>query len=153
MSEKILFGSLDTLELLLFLSPKKYITSGAIRKKFDVIAPETIRNKLNKRVQEGSIEKKTKKGDHAGDDRTEFKLTDAGAKLRVKLVERTIEVMYDVINRIVKQKTATNEPFQNKNQQIEDFIYAFSEDCAGLIGNEVLREQQGVLKKLLSKIL
>lgn len=153
MSEKILFGSLDTLELVLFLSPKKYITSSIIRKKFPKIFSETIRHKLKKLGQQGFVEKRTKKGEYAGDDRTEFKLTDTGTKLRLKLVERTIEVMYDVINRIVKKKTVVTEIKEDKSRHIEDFIYAFSEECEAMLDNEKLKEQLGVLKKLLTKLL
>lgn len=153
MSKKVLFGSLDTLAILLFLSPKKYITSGIIRRQFSSIEPGTIYKKLKKLEQQGIVEKKTKKGDYAGDDRTEFKLTEDGAKMRIKLVERGLEVLYDVINKIVKQKTA-EEPFiEDKEEQIENFLLEFSRECLSLVDKETLKEQQQVLKKLLYKLL
>jgi len=109
MSKKVLFGSLDTLAILLFLSSKKYITSGIIRREFNSIEPGTIYKKFKKLEQQGIIEKKTKKGNFAGDDLAEFKLTEDGAEMRGKLVERGLEVMYDVVDRIVKQKTTVRE--------------------------------------------
>lgn len=110
MSEKIFFGFLDTLELLLFLSPKKYITSKIIRKKFNKIPSPTLRSKLKKLVQQGFIKKKIKAGDFAGDDRTEFKLTVRGVDMRNRLVKRGVEVLFDVIEKIVEEKSAKESP-------------------------------------------
>lgn len=153
MSKKVLFGSLDTLAILLFLSPKKYITSGIIRKQFNTIEPGTIYKKLKKLGQQGIIEKKTKKGNFAGDDRTEFKLTEDGAKMRVKLVERGLEVMYDVVNKLVKQKTTRESPVEDKKEQIKNFLMKFAGECIGMVDNEILKEQQEILKNLLNKLL
>jgi len=153
MSEKILFGALDTLELLLFLSPKKHITSGIIRKNFQKIAPQTIRHKLKKLVQQGFIEKKTKKGDRAGDDRTEFKLTEIGDKLRIKLLERSIEVLYDVINRIVNRKTTKDSPMEDKEEKIKTFLMEFSEESKKVVGQQTLKEQKDLLERLLRTVL
>ena len=153
MSEKILFGALDTFELLLFLSPKKHITSGIIRKYFNKIYPDTIRNKLEKLVQQGFVEKKTKKGDRAGDDRTEFKLTEMGIKLRTKLLERGIEVLYDVLNQIVEQKTSKESPMENKEEKIRIFLMEFSKESKKVVGQQTLKEQQDLIERLLRKVL
>jgi len=153
MSEKILFGALDTFELLLFLSPIKHITSGIIRKNFPQIPPETIRHKLEKLAQQGFIEKKTKKGERAGDDRTEFKLTSTGANLRIRLLERGIEVLYDVLNQIVKQKTSKEFPMADKEEKIKTFLMEFSKESKKVVGQQTLKEQMGLLERLLRKVL
>lgn len=115
----------------------------------------TISKKLKKLEQQGIIEKKTKKGDFAGDDLTEFKLTEDGSKMRGKLVERGLEVMYDVINRIMKRKTTVvDKSFKEvKEEQIQNLLLEFSEECMEMVDNETLKEQQKVLKKLLNKLL
>ena len=153
MSEKILFGALDTFELLLFLSPKKHITSGIIRRHFNEIAPETIRHKLNKLVQQRSVEKKVKKGDRAGDDRTEFKLTEKGEALRKGLLERGIEVLYDVLIQIVKHKTSKTSPMEKKEEKIKLFLMEFSKESKRVVGQQTLKEQQALIERLLRKVL
>jgi len=153
MSKKILFGALDTFELLLFLSPKKHITSGIIRKNFNKIAPETIRHKLNKLVQQGFIEKKTKKGDRAGDDRTEFKLIEMGERLRKDLLKRGIEVLYDVLNQIVEHKTSKTSPMEEKEEKIQTFLIEFSKENKKVVGQQTLKDQQNLIERLLRKIL
>jgi len=153
MSEKILFGALDTFELLLFLSPIKHITSGIIRKNFKKIAPATIRHKLEKLVHQGFIEKKTKKGERAGDDRTEFKLTSTGANLRSRLLERGIDVLYDMLDQIVKQKISQGAFMVDKEEKITIFLNEFSKESKKVVGQQTLKEQQDLLERLLRKVL
>ena len=153
MSERLLFGSFDTLEILLFLSPKKFISSGIIRKNFKVISPGTIRQKLYSLIQQGFVEKKTKKGDRAGDDRTEFKLTVLGDKLRLKLLERGIEVLYDVLDQIVKRTTSKEFLMENKEEKVKAFLTEFSKESQRVVGQQTLKEQLGLLERLLRKVL
>lgn len=153
MSEKILFGALDTFELLLFLSPIKHITSGIIRKNFPSIPSQTIRHKLEKLVRQGFIAKKTKKGERAGDDRTEFKLTSTGANLRSRLLERGIDVLYDVLNQIVKQKTSKESFMVDKEEKIKTFLTEFSKESKKVVGQQTLKDQIDLLERLLRKVL
>ena len=93
MSIKVIRGSLDTLALLLFLSPDKYITSSLIRERFKEIKPGTLRKKLETLVSQEVVEKLNKTGDRAGDDRTEYKLTTKGIKIRAELVDYSSRIL------------------------------------------------------------
>jgi len=93
MSIKVIRGSLDTIALLLFLSPDKYITSSLIRDRFKEIKPGTLRKKLETLVSQEVVEKLKKTGDRAGDDRTEYRLTAKGEKVRVELVAYASKVI------------------------------------------------------------
>lgn len=86
MSIKVIKGSLDTIALLLFLSKDKYITSGLIRERFPEIKPGTLRKKLETLMKQNLVKKLVKKGDRAGDDRTEYILTTKGEKIRSELI-------------------------------------------------------------------
>ncbi|HDZ18482.1 hypothetical protein LCGC14_0748260 [marine sediment metagenome] len=155
MSKKVLFGALDTLEILLFLSSKKYISSGVIRKKFHMIKPGTIYQKLKKLMAQGFIVKKSKKMDRAGDDQMEYKLTEGGKKLKHSLVNRGLLVLKEAINSMMKYKSAvTKKPLmEDKTEQIEEFLIEFSEESAEMVDNETLKEQQKILERLLNKLL
>ncbi|MBA7668952.1 hypothetical protein ES703_77072 [subsurface metagenome] len=93
MSIKVIRGSLDTIALLLFLSPDKYITSSLIRERFKEIKPGTLRKKLETLVSQDVMEKLKKTGDRAGDDRTEYKLTTKGEKVRSELIDHASRVL------------------------------------------------------------
>ncbi len=155
MSRKVLFGALDTLEILLFLSSKKYISSGIIRKKFHLIKPGTIYQKLKKLMAQGFIVNKSKKMTRAGDDRMEYKLTEEGKKLKNSLVNRGLVVLKEAINSIIVHKTSFAEeiPVEDKNEQIEEFLIEFSEESTEMVDNETLKEQQKILERLLNKLL
>ncbi|KKM64413.1 hypothetical protein LCGC14_1501610 [marine sediment metagenome] len=155
MSKKVLFGVLDTLEILLFLSSKKYISSGAIRKKFHLIKPGTIYQKLKKLIAQGFIVKKSKKMIRAGDETMEYKLTEEGIRLRGSLVNRGLTVLQEVINSMMKNNSAVIQKplMEDKNEQIEEFLIEFSEECAEMVDNETLKELQKTLERLLNKLL
>jgi len=93
MSIKVIRGSLDTLALLLFLSPDRYITSSLIRDRFKEIKPGTLRKKLETLVSQKVVEKLKKTGDRAGDDRTEYKLTAKEEKIRAELVDYASKIL------------------------------------------------------------
>jgi len=93
MSIKVIRGSLDTLALLLFLSPDKYITSSLIRERFKEIKPGTLRKKLETLASQEVVEKLKKTGDRAGDDRTEYKLTAKGEKVRSELIDHASRIL------------------------------------------------------------
>ncbi|KKN43223.1 hypothetical protein LCGC14_0705360 [marine sediment metagenome] len=155
MSKKVLFGALDTLEILLFLSSKKYRSSGVIRKKFQVIKPGTIYQKLKKLMAQGFVVKKSKKMERAGDDQMEYKLTEEGKKLKNSLVNRGLVVLKEAINSMMKNNSVdTKKPFmEDKNEQIEEFLIEFSEDSAEMVDSGTLKEQQEILKRLLDRLL
>ena len=104
-------------------------------------------------VQKGFSEKKSKKGDRAGDDRTEFKLTEMGTKVRKRLLERGIEVLYDVLNQIVEHKTRKTSPMEEKEEKIQAFLMEFSKESKKAVGQQTLKEQQELLERLLRKVL
>ncbi|MFW9939389.1 MAG: hypothetical protein ACFFFT_00015 [Candidatus Thorarchaeota archaeon] len=93
MSIKVIKGSLDTLALLRFLSPDTYITSSLIRERFSEIKPGTLRKKLETLVNQKVVEKLKKTGERAGDDRTEYKLTAKGEKVRAELVDYASKIL------------------------------------------------------------
>jgi len=93
MSIKVIRGSLDTIALLLFLSPDKYITSSLIRDRFKEIKPGTLRKKLETLISQEVVEKLKKTGDRAGDDRIEYKLTAKGEKVRTELADYASRVL------------------------------------------------------------
>lgn len=94
MSKKILFGVLDTIKLLLVLSPDKFITSSVIRKSFPTTKYNTLYKKLKTLLQQGYLEVLEKPGEFAGDDRTEYKLTPSGEQIRNKLVTKMQEMLH-----------------------------------------------------------
>lgn len=155
MSKKILFGSLDTIALLLSLSSEKFISSGIIHNKFHTVDSGTIYQKLKKLIEQGFIEEKTKKMARAGDDQMEYRLTDEGLKFRNMPVNRGLVVLNNAINTIVKQKTNIIEKtlVEDKEEKVKDFLMEFSEDCAEMVNRETLIEQQKILEKLLRKFL
>lgn len=89
MSKKILFGTLDTIELLLFLSSfgNSFVTSSKIREKFPKIARNTLNLKLNKLAEQKLIERLEKVRKVAGADRMEYKLTQTGREMTDELVK------------------------------------------------------------------
>lgn len=68
---------------LLFLKNDKFVTSGKIRQNSQGTFRGTLYMRLEKLVKQELVEKKSKKGDFAGDDRTEYKLTQKGKDVRM----------------------------------------------------------------------
>ncbi len=105
MSIIVLKGSLETIALLLFLKHDKYITSSIIREKFKNTLSGTLYMRLKKLIDQKLLLKKTKKGEFAGDDRTEYKLTEKGLKVRKSLIDYNITILNPTINLLIKEKT------------------------------------------------
>ena len=155
MSVKIIQGSLDTLELLLFLSDDQFITSGDIRRKFETIKSGTVDAKLRKLRNEGIIEITHQEIIRAGDDRYGYKLTKHGVGVREELLQKTMRMLHPEIRKIITQKTKveTNNKTQDKKELIDEFLQEFTVDCKTLVSNELLSEIQGILKSMLNSYL
>ena len=87
MSKKVLFATLQTIELLLFLSPERFITSSKIRERFPEIPSATLDAKLRKLKKQGFVKVLEKERKIAGDDRLEYKLSIEGEKVRKELMK------------------------------------------------------------------
>ncbi len=68
--------------------------------------------------------KKTKKGEFAGDDRTEYKLTEKCLKVRKNLIDYNITILNPIINLLIKEKTLSmeNTEVEDKNEKVQDFL-------------------------------
>ena len=97
MSITVLKGSLETIALLIFLRHDNYITSRKIREKFKNTSSGTLYMRLKKLIYQGLLLKLIKKGDFAGDDRTEYKLSEKSLKVRESLIDYNKEEMSDLI--------------------------------------------------------
>lgn len=153
MSKKILFGTLNTIELLLFLSPEKFKTSKIIRNQFPNIGYDTMYKKLKTLLKQDFIEVLEKKGDFAGDDRTEYKLTQLGIQEKNDLINKMLILLKPYINQIVEKKTeAIEEPIKmDKEEQIQNFLMEFSGECEDIVESETLNQLQKILIRLLEK--
>ena len=152
MSVKNLFGSLETIALLLYLSPNNFIESSQIRDQFNHILEGTLNAKLRKLEQQGMVKiQKKKQLKRAGDDKNRYRLTSMGKKVREELTSRNIDVLQNNIEQIVKQnKIKTEKTFKNKNkEQSKNLLTKFSKECSTLVGAELLQEQIKILEKLL----
>ena len=154
MSKETLFGLLDTIELLLFLSPDNYITSSTFRERFSHTLSGTIYNRLIILRNQGFVEVLKKKPIRAGDDTNEYRLTAEGVKFRNELIARSMKVLKREIEKVVKKKvTALEQPIiEDKEEQIKNFLLEISGECEGMINDETLMELQKLLKRLLSKM-
>ena len=154
MSKKRLFGSLETIELLFYLTPENFITSGIIRTHFNTVPYHTIYKRLTTLVEQGFIETMEKLGDFAGDDRMEYKVTELGMQFRKEITERMLKLLKPTINQIVQQKTEDIQRpiLEDKEEQIKNFLLEFSGECEGMVNDETLMELQKMLKRLLSKM-
>lgn len=85
MSIPRIFNSLRIIALFQFLSTDKFITSSKIRELFPKTYEKTLYQRLGAFHSSGLIEKLEKKGDRAGEDRREYKLTPEGNKIKKKL--------------------------------------------------------------------
>jgi len=155
MSKKILFGILDTIEVFLYLSPDKFITSGLIRRNFPEIKYDTMYKKLRTLLKQGFVEVLEKSGEFAGDDRTAYKLTILGVEVRKGLIGRMRKLLEPYITKIVKEKIeAAERPIiEDKEEQISNFLIEFSGESEGLVDHEVLEQLQKILASLLNKTL
>ncbi len=153
MSIIVLKGSLETIALLLFLKHDKYITSSIIREKFKNTLSGTLYMRLKKLIDQKLLLKKTKKGEFAGDDRTEYKLTEKGLKVRKNLIDYNITILNPTINLLIKEKTLgmENTEVEDKNEKVQDFLIEFSEEISDMVNNESIIKLQKIIEKLLKK--
>ena len=153
MSITVLKGSLETITLLIFLRHDNYITSRKIREKFKNTSSGTLYMRLKKLIYQGLLLKLTKKGNFAGDDRTEYKLSEKGLKVRKDLIDYNITILNPTINLLIKEKTLSRENIEveNKNERVQDFIMEFSEEISDMVNNESIIKLQKIIEKLLKK--
>ena len=145
-------GTFEIVKLLLFLPEDHFITSSEIRRYFSEIKPGTLNAKLRKLKKEGLIEVRLKeKLERAGDDRQEYKLTKSGIENREGLVVKGLDVLGSKIREIVESKTAIDIKHNGENVQevIQEFLMDFAEECAGMVKEDILKEQQELLKRML----
>ncbi len=155
MSITILKGSLETIALLLFLKHDEYITSSKIREKFKSTSSGTLYMRLKKLINQGLLLKKTKKGAFAGDDRTEYTLSEKGLKARKNLIDYNITILNPIINLLIKEKTLgmENTEVEDKNEKVQDFLIEFSEEISDIVNNKSIINLQKIIEKLLKKYL
>jgi len=152
MSIKVLKGSLETIALLLFLKTDKFVTSGKIRQNFKNTFRGTLYMRLEKLIKQELVEKKTKTGDFAGDDRTEYKLTLKGKDVRNELLNYNLDFLSPIIDKTVNQKvSALKEPeMKDVENQVQDFLMEFSEESSDLLDNKTMVRLHEILEKLLN---
>lgn len=152
MSITVLKGSLETIALLLFLRTNEFITSGKIRQNFKNTFRGTLYMRLEKLIQQELVEKKTKKGDFAGDDRTEYKLTTKGKNVRDELLKYNLDFLSPIIDKTVNQKlSALKKPeIRNMENRVRDFLMEFSEESSDLLDNKTMIQLHKILEKLLN---
>ena len=155
MSKKRILGLLDTIRLLFYLSPEKFITSGIIRNHFNTVPYHTIYKRLTTLMKQGYIEGMEKSGDYAGDDRMEYKVTELGKKFLKEIIEKMVKLLQPTIAKMIQQKTdALQTPLlEDKEEQIQNFLLEFSGESEGMVNNKTLTELLKILKGLLSKML
>ena len=153
MSITVLKGSLETIELLIFLRHDNYITSRKIREKFKNTSSGTLYMRLKKLIYQGLLLKLTKKGDFAGDDRTEYKLSEKGLIVRKDLIDYNITILNPIINLLIKEKTLgmENTEVEDKNEKVQDFLIEFSEEISEMVDNTSIVNLQKIIEKLLKK--
>ena len=152
MSVNILKGSLETIALMHFLRTDKFITSSRIRQNFKSTFSGTLYMRLQKLTQQGIVEKKTKKGNFAGDDRTEYKLTEKGKNLLKELLNYNLEFLNSIINKIIEQKISDLEKLKikDKENKVRDFLVEFSEESVDLVDNDTMKQLHQILEKLIN---
>ncbi len=151
MSITVLKGSLETIALLIFLRHDNYITSRKIREKFKNTSSGTLYMRLKKLIYQGLLLKLSKKGDFAGDDRTEYKLSEKGLKVRESLIDYNITILNPIINLLIKEKTLGNTEVEDKNEKVQDFLMEFSEEISDMVNNKSIIKFQKIIEKLLKK--
>ncbi len=149
MSKKVLFGTLDTIELILFLSSsrEKSVTSSKLREIFPEMARTTLDAKLRKLAKQEFVERVEKERKTYGIDRMEYILTKKGRELKTKLINRNIEILQPIIENLTKIKSL------EKEEVIEKILTEFSEKIEGILTKEALNEQLKILKEIMEKLL
>lgn len=155
MSITVLKGSLETIALLLFLRTNEFITSGKIRRNFKNTFRGTLYMRLEKLIKQELVVKKLKKGDFAGDDRTEYRLTQKGKDVRRELLSFNLDFLSPIIDKTVNQKVfALKKPeIKNVEGKVRDFLMEFSEESSDLLDNKTMTQLHEILEKLLNKYL
>lgn len=152
MSVTVLKGSLETFALLLFLKPDKYITSKKIRGYFKNTLEGTLYMRLQKLIQQELVVKLKKRGNFAGDDRSEYALTPKGKFLAKELLDYNLEILKPIINTIIKQKLIASSPPEMKETEdtVRNFLMDFSQESSDFVDHETIKEQTKILEKLLT---
>ena len=152
MSISVLKGSLETIALLLFLKTNEFVTSGKIRRNFQNTFSGTLYARLEKLIKQELVEKKVKKGDFAGDDRTEYKLTAKGKSVRAELLKLNLAFLSPIIDKTVNRKVSALKKPETKNAEVKvrDFLMEFSEESSDLLDNKTMVQIHEVLEKLLN---
>jgi len=157
MSKKILFGTLDTIELLIFLSSfgEKYTTSSKLREKFPDIKRHTLDMKLKKLKEQKLVEWLVKKAKTAGADKREYRLTKEGIKVCKDLIELNFKILEPILNKMVQStiKNKEKSTINIKEDTINNILMEFSEETAEIVSKDVLEGQLKVLRKSLEKLL
>ncbi len=152
MSKKILYGTLDTINLLIFLSSfgEKYTTSSKLREKFPDIKRHTLDMKLKKLKEQKLVEWLIKKPQIAGADKREYRLTKEGVKVCNDLIELNFKILEPVINKMVQSDLKSSKL---NEEIINNILMEFSEESTDMVTKEILEEQVKLLRKSLEKLL
>ena len=111
--------------------------------------------KQTKLVSQELVEKKSKKEDFAGDDRTEYRLTAKGKSARAELLKYNLDFLSPIIAKTVDQKISALEKPEKKGgeKKVRNFLMEFSEESSDLLGNDAINRLSKTLEKLLNKYL
>ncbi len=152
MSIANIFGIFNTMKLLLFLSVDHFITSSRIRSHFSEIKVGTLNAKLRELKKKQLVEIQVKEHlERAGDDRQEYRLTKEGVRKREELVNMGLRILKDNILEISEEKTTSKREHTEDNRLgvIDDFLVEFGYECVEIIKDNVLKELQVILKRML----
>ncbi len=153
MSIANIYGIFNTMKLLLFLPIDHFITSSRIRGHFSEIKPGTLNAKLRELKKKGLIEVRLKKHlERAGDDRQEYRLTKEGVRKREELVGMGLRVLKERIQKIVEDQTVSDmeQTDDSRNGGLKELLVEFGYECAELVKDDVLKELQVILKRMLT---
>ncbi len=145
-------GIFNTIRLLLFLPVDYFITSSRIRSHFFEIKPGTLNAKLRELKKKELVEVRLKKNlKRAGDDRQEYRLTKEGVRKREELVNIGLRVLKDNILEISEEKTTSKREHTEGSRLgvIDDFLVEFGYECVEIVKDNVLKELQVILKRML----
>ncbi len=158
MSIKILFGFLDTIDILLLLREDEFIMLSRIQAKFSHVDPQNIYRKLEKLAEQSIVLKqnlkKAGKRVEPGGCKVEYKLSPRGADVKKEVIKKALKMFEPVIDATVKKKIQEQEAVKYDHMDeeiIQDFIMEFSEEVSESCDDAMIRELQRMLKKLLEK--
>ena len=103
--------------------------------------------------KKGLIEVRLKEHlERAGDDRQEYRLTKGGVRKREELVGMGLRVLNEKIQKIVEDQTVSDmeQTDDSRNGEPEEFLVEFGYECAEIVKDDVLKELQVILKRMLT---